>query len=38
LRAALVPPSAAVALLWLLCGAGLALVAAVVAFARRDYP
>jgi ABC-type transport system involved in multi-copper enzyme maturation permease subunit len=38
LRAALDPPSAAVALLWLLCGAGLALAAAVIAFARRDYP
>jgi hypothetical protein len=38
LRAALDPPSPAVALLWLLCGAALALVAAVIAFARRDYP
>jgi ABC-type transport system involved in multi-copper enzyme maturation permease subunit len=38
LRAALDPPSAAVALAWLAGGAALALAAAVVAFARRDYP
>jgi hypothetical protein len=38
LRAALDPPSPAVALVWLVGGAAVALAAAGIAFARRDYP